>query len=147
MPYKHLGIFLTCCWLLVISICGLLLYNNFGPTAMRGEILACGNDRIESPAANRHDSTFIEGKVLFQNNCASCHHPLKDATGPALAGIKSLRSSEWLCRFVTKPKFAPHDKRSLELQKMYCGALCVKFPQLNCKDVEAIFNFTNAIKY
>ena len=27
------------------------------------------------------------GKELFANNCASCHHPLKDGTGPALQGV------------------------------------------------------------
>src|SRR4051812_45356857 len=27
------------------------------------------------------------GKALFSNNCASCHNPLKDGTGPALHGI------------------------------------------------------------
>jgi len=28
-----------------------------------------------------------DGKALFQANCASCHNPIKDATGPALQGI------------------------------------------------------------
>ncbi len=28
-----------------------------------------------------------DGKALFQNNCAACHHPIKDGTGPALQGI------------------------------------------------------------
>jgi cytochrome c551/c552 len=27
-----------------------------------------------------------DGKALFQANCASCHHPIKDGTGPALQG-------------------------------------------------------------
>ena len=28
-----------------------------------------------------------DGKALFQTNCASCHHPTKVVTGPALKGI------------------------------------------------------------
>ena len=28
-----------------------------------------------------------DGKTLFQNNCASCHNPFKDGTGPALKGV------------------------------------------------------------
>ncbi len=28
-----------------------------------------------------------DGKALFQANCASCHHPVKDGTGPALQGV------------------------------------------------------------
>ncbi len=28
-----------------------------------------------------------DGKALFQSNCASCHNPIKDGTGPALKGV------------------------------------------------------------
>ena len=31
----------------------------------------------------------IDGKALFKQNCAACHHPLKDMTGPALKGVKA----------------------------------------------------------
>jgi len=30
-----------------------------------------------------------DGRALFMANCASCHNPLKDATGPALRGTFS----------------------------------------------------------
>lgn len=29
-----------------------------------------------------------EGEALFKQNCASCHHPLNNGTGPALQGVK-----------------------------------------------------------
>ena len=28
-----------------------------------------------------------DGKTLFSNNCATCHNPIKDGTGPALQGV------------------------------------------------------------
>ena len=28
-----------------------------------------------------------DGKALFQSNCATCHNPFKDGTGPALKGV------------------------------------------------------------
>ena len=28
-----------------------------------------------------------DGKALFQSDCASCHNPIKDGTGPALKGV------------------------------------------------------------
>src|SRR4051812_47241876 len=38
-----------------------------------------------------------DGKALFQSNCAACHNPLKDATGPALKGVDArVPSKEWL---------------------------------------------------
>ena len=42
-----------------------------------------------------------DGKALFQANCASCHNPLKDATGPALKGMdERVPSKEWLYKWV-----------------------------------------------
>jgi mono/diheme cytochrome c family protein len=32
-------------------------------------------------------SNGIDGKKLFQDNCASCHSVFKDLTGPALSGV------------------------------------------------------------
>ena len=32
-------------------------------------------------------SAAPDGKALFQANCASCHNPYKDATGPKLNGV------------------------------------------------------------
>ena len=30
----------------------------------------------------------LDGQSLFKQNCASCHHPIKDMTGPGLSGTK-----------------------------------------------------------
>ena len=30
-----------------------------------------------------------DGKALFNTNCATCHHPIKNSTGPALQGVKA----------------------------------------------------------
>lgn len=42
-----------------------------------------------------------DGKALFQANCAACHNPLKDATGPALQGISGRApSKEWIYSWI-----------------------------------------------
>jgi cytochrome c2 len=42
-----------------------------------------------------------DGKALFQANCAACHNPYKDATGPALNGVDSrVPSKEWLYKWI-----------------------------------------------
>ncbi len=38
----------------------------------------------------------IEGKQLFNANCAACHKLYKKATGPALANIDSITFHNWL---------------------------------------------------
>jgi cytochrome c len=99
------------------------------------QIFVCGNALMDNSVGS--DSTLADGKALFQNNCASCHNPLKDATGPALADINSFRSQEWMCRFLTKPKFIPTDKRATNLRKQY-GLKCMKFPKLSCEEIKAV---------
>ncbi len=50
-----------------------------------------------------HFTSFAQpdGKALFQSNCASCHNPLKDATGPALKGVDArVPNKEWLHKWV-----------------------------------------------
>ncbi|MDB5281343.1 MAG: hypothetical protein JWO06_418, partial [Bacteroidota bacterium] len=54
---------------------------------------------------------WTEGKTLFKANCASCHNPKVDGTGPALNGVtarweaagdfKGKTGNQWLHMWVT----------------------------------------------
>lgn len=52
--------------------------------------------------------TSAEGEKLFKQNCASCHFPDKDMTGPALKGArerwKENSSEEQFYAFIRNPK-------------------------------------------
>src|SRR5687767_638267 len=41
-----------------------------------------------------------DGKAIFLARCAACHNVNKTLTGPALAGIDSRRSIDWIVNFV-----------------------------------------------
>ncbi len=42
-----------------------------------------------------------DGEALFKANCANCHHPLEDRTGPALQGARKREPSpEWAYKWV-----------------------------------------------
>lgn len=41
-----------------------------------------------------------EGKAIFSARCAACHNVNKVLTGPALAGLDSRRSVEWIVNFI-----------------------------------------------
>lgn len=41
-----------------------------------------------------------EGKTIFTSRCAACHNVNKILTGPALAGVDSRRSIDWIINFV-----------------------------------------------
>lgn len=145
MVFKYFAVFIVCCWLIVISVCCWLLYLAFRPNPIESQTFICGNALIDR-SLERSDSIFVNGKSLFQNHCSSCHFLIKDATGPALAQICSVRSPYWICRFITEPKFIPNDELAVDLRKQY-GLSCMKFPQLNCKDVDAMLRFIDYRKF
>ncbi len=88
------------------------------------------------------------GQQLFQQNCASCHHPTKRLTGPALAGVET--RGPWtdkanLHAWVKNPAgFAKTDKTGYadNLIKEY-GTLMTPFPTLSDADIDAIIEYVN----
>lgn len=137
MPFKYLNAFLAGCWVLIGFVCVLLLFSAFRKTPQDNKMFVCGN----VPTAM--DTSLMEGREVFLINCASCHNPVKDATGPALAKIGLVRSPEWLCKFISQPDFIPQDERAKKLRKDYGGS-CIKFPELSCKEIEASMRFNGS---
>jgi mono/diheme cytochrome c family protein len=88
------------------------------------------------------------GQQLFSQNCASCHHPTKRLTGPALAGVET--RGPWtdkknLYAWVHNPSgFAKTDKSGYAdgLIKEY-GTLMTPFPSLSEADIDAIVEYVN----
>ncbi len=89
-----------------------------------------------------------DGKALFQSNCASCHNPLKDATGPALKGINAtFPSKEWGYNWVhnSAAVIASGDKMAVEMYNKFNKAAMTAFPQLKNEEIDAIFAYVNSV--
>jgi mono/diheme cytochrome c family protein len=87
-----------------------------------------------------------DGKALFQSNCAQCHNPLKDATGPALKGIRAtFPSKEWGYEWVKNPGavLARGDKQPNDYKVKFGGAIMTPFPQLTHEEIDAIFDYVD----
>ena len=66
---------------------------------------------LVSNAADLDKAKWTEGKSLFKSNCASCHNPTSDGTGPALKGVtarwdaggsfKGKTGNQWLHTWIT----------------------------------------------
>jgi mono/diheme cytochrome c family protein len=84
---------------------------------------------------------LLLGKRLFKANCASCHKPMKDFTGPALAGCRERSPDrDWPYRFtVNTHRMTEGDNYARELIKKYSSAM----PQFNLsrEDVNAILDY------
>lgn len=90
-----------------------------------------------------------DGKALFQANCASCHNPIKDATGPALQGMdQRVPSKEWLYKWVhnSAAVIASGDKYANEIYNKWNKTAMTSFPNLTEADIDAIVVYVNDFK-
>lgn len=90
-----------------------------------------------------------DGQAIFKSNCASCHNPLKDATGPALQGAdKRVPSKEWLHKWVKNSAgvIASGDKYANDLYNKWGKTAMTAFPNLSDEEIDAIFVYVNSVK-
>lgn len=90
-----------------------------------------------------------DGQAIFKSNCASCHNPLKDATGPALQGVdKRVPSKEWLHKWVHNPAgmIASGDKYANDIYNKWGKTQMTAFPSLSEEDIDAVVAYVNSVK-
>jgi cytochrome c551/c552 len=90
-----------------------------------------------------------DGKALFQANCATCHNPLKDATGPALQNIdKTFPSHDWVYNWVhnSSAVIASGDKYANDVYNKFGKTQMTAFPQLSKDDIDAILKYVDEYK-
>ncbi|WP_246625362.1 c-type cytochrome [Edaphocola aurantiacus] len=90
-----------------------------------------------------------DGKALFQANCASCHNPIKDATGPALQGITGRApSTEWIHKWVKNSAavIASGDKYANGIYTKWNKTAMTAFPNLKEEEVDAIIKYVEEYK-
>lgn len=101
---------------------------------------------LRNTTIDNESCSSLDGKALFQANCASCHHPLKDATGPALAGIARKRSAEWIHKFLTKRDELKVDSSLRNVLKFNKVLDCIKLPDITVEQIEAIMSYAPGCK-
>lgn len=90
-----------------------------------------------------------DGQAIFKANCASCHNPLKDATGPALQGVdKRVPSKEWLYKWVKNPAavIASGDKYANDIYNQWGKTQMTAFGALSNEEIDAIVTYVNSVK-
>ena len=90
-----------------------------------------------------------DGATLFKANCASCHKPDKDYTGPALQGWKDRQPAGWIYKWVAGPAnvIASGDKYAVALYaKWKSNGMMSNFAQLKKDEVDAIMKYVDDFK-
>jgi len=90
-----------------------------------------------------------DGKAIFQANCAACHNPLKDATGPALQGVSArVPSKEWIYKWVhnSASVIGSGDKYANDLYNKWNKTAMTAFPALSNEEIDAVIKYVEEYK-
>jgi mono/diheme cytochrome c family protein len=87
---------------------------------------------------------YINGKKLFNTNCAACHKLDKKLIGPALADITEKRSVEWLKLWIKDNNAlrASGDADAKAIYEEFKGMPMTPFPQLSEQEIIDILEYT-----
>ncbi len=91
------------------------------------------------------DRRMAKSKVLYTDNCASCHSPIKNATGPALALLDKRRDWKWLESFVRNSALiiANGDPYANCIYKQFNKAAMTCYPTLTTEEIHMIFEYAD----
>lgn len=110
-------------------------------------IISCGDNTSFNKNAG-HQATSIDGEKIYKENCASCHRPDRDATGPALRyGLEHLGSKERLVAFVQNSEAFSKDDYIIALKKKFPSSYTHQFENLSATEIFTLIywcNFYNA---
>ena len=95
-----------------------------------------------------NNNVFAQGEAIFKAQCANCHKPNQDYTGPALAGVRNRApSKDWVYKWVANPSAMiasePYAKALFEKWK---PTVMNGFPALKKEEIDAILDYVDAYK-
>ena len=90
----------------------------------------------------------VQGKALFNSNCASCHKLDSKSTGPALRGVADKHDREWLYKWIhnSSDMIKAGDPIAVKLFEENNKSVMTPFPQLSNADMDNILAYTSEIK-
>ena len=84
-----------------------------------------------------------DGEALFKANCANCHKPDADYTGPALKGWKDREPAEgWIYKWIANPS-GQNDPYATALKAKWKPTIMTAFPNLKKEEVDAILKYVD----
>ena len=90
-----------------------------------------------------------DGEKLFKANCASCHHPIKNATGPKMQGVlqkwQDAGEEDLIYEWVANPTKLYNSGRSKMAKAIWDWSPTAMTPQghLSKEEVESIFTYVD----
>ena len=86
------------------------------------------------------------GLVLYSVACRSCHHRIKDATGPALTPeLLDSRSAEWLFRFFSDRKSIQQDSAYQSRKRAFDGVECIILADRSEREIKQLVSYIKGL--
>lgn len=86
-----------------------------------------------------------DGQALFKANCASCHKPDKEFTGPALKGARDREpDKDWVYKWVANTTTMVDTDPYAKALKAKYGSVMTAFPALKKEEITAILDWADA---
>ncbi|MEJ7625689.1 MAG: c-type cytochrome [Ferruginibacter sp.] len=86
-----------------------------------------------------------EGEALFKANCANCHKPDVDYTGPALKGWSSrVPAGDWIYEWIHNPGSKIGSEPYATALQAKWKTVMTAFPQLDNKQIDAILSYVDS---
>ncbi len=144
----NLRAFLSLCWLFLLLIITLFVSAFMWPNVPPEEHLSDSEETtipLGNSTSDFDPGQISEGKVLFRNNCATCHNKnmKDDMTGPALGGIterwEDFPSAD-LFQWIRNSQALVQEKhpRAMSLWKEWDKKPMTAFPNLTDEDLTAL---------
>lgn len=95
--------------------------------------------------ASNNNVFAADGEALFKANCANCHKPDADYTGPALKGwSKRIPSPDWVYKWVANPaQMIASDAYAKSLFEKWKPTVMTAFSNLKKEEIDAILKYVD----
>ncbi|MFT3910054.1 MAG: cytochrome c [Ferruginibacter sp.] len=91
----------------------------------------------------KEENSSVSGEQLFKINCAQCHRPTEDLTGPALKNVAARWTNKtMLYEFIKDPQSViVRDEYAKKLFEKWKQAYMQPFPNLTDKEIDSILQY------
>ncbi|SFU09797.1 Cytochrome c [Algoriphagus locisalis] len=105
-------------------------------------IFSCSKKKPFGSEISTEKEQIEAGKVLFENNCSTCHGFDHDGIGPNLSGVTHSVESDWIRNFIKNPSatIEAKDPRALQLLEKY-KTYMPPFPGLEEPELDALLAY------
>lgn len=140
--YRHLTsrlLLLSVAFFLSFSVSGIAQEKAADSASAKQPEAASASSELGDPAA---------GKSLFNSLCAACHKPYDKLIGPALNGVTSRHSKEWIHSWVhnNQELIANGDAEAVAIYEEFNKTAMPVFPQLSTADIDNILAYVEQPK-